>query len=316
MWMGAICALVAGMMWGLVFVGPLLLPDYPAMLISIGRYLAYGLIALPLAWFDRAALLKLSRKDWLVAALLSAVGNFIYYFCLASSIQRTGGALTTMIIGTLPVVIAVSANLQRTVHAARLPWMKLLPSTAMIIIGVICVNQAELEGRLRLESFDQWSYGLGVLLAIAAVACWTWYPLRNADWLRENSSCSARTWATAQGIVTLPMAIISLLCLWSFLAIQDGDFEMPFGPEPGYFILVMVVMAVFSSWLATVCWNEASRRLPTALVGQLIVLETLAAMAYLFIWRDEFPDITTILGMVLLIVGVLIALKKSRAYTH
>ncbi|MBN7822775.1 DMT family transporter [Bowmanella yangjiangensis] len=313
MWVGALCALIAGMMWGLVFIGPLLLPDYPALLISIGRYLAYGLIALPLAWLDRAALLKLSRNDWLVAALLSAVGNFLYYFCLASSIQRTGGALSTMIIGTLPVVIAVAANLQRAAQATRLPWMKLLPSTALIIIGVICVNQAELGGRLGHEGFDQWSYGFGVLLAIAAVACWTWYPLRNADWLRENSSGSARTWATAQGIVTLPMAIIGLLCLWSFFAIQDGDFEMPLGPEPGYFILVIVVMALFSSWLATVCWNEASRRLPPALVGQLIVLETLAAMAYLFIWRGDVPGITTLSGMVVLIVGVLIALKKSRA---
>tara|TARA_Y100001951_G_scaffold15318_1_gene10501 strand:- start:25246 stop:25578 length:333 start_codon:yes stop_codon:yes gene_type:complete len=109
------------------------------------------------------------------------------------------------------------------------------------------------------------------------------------------------------------MAIIGLLCLWSFFAIQDGDFEMPLGPEPGYFILVIVVMALFSSWLATVCWNEASRRLPPALVGQLIVLETLAAMAYLFIWRGDVPGITTLSGMVVLIVGVLIALKKSRA---
>jgi hypothetical protein len=34
-------------MWGLVFVGPLLLPEYPATPQSFGRYLAFGLIALP-----------------------------------------------------------------------------------------------------------------------------------------------------------------------------------------------------------------------------------------------------------------------------
>ena len=43
-------------MWGLVFIGPLLLPDYPAALQSFGRYVAFGLIALPLAWMDRATL--------------------------------------------------------------------------------------------------------------------------------------------------------------------------------------------------------------------------------------------------------------------
>ena len=49
MWVGAAYALVAGLTWGLVFVAPLLLPDYPAAQLMAGRYLAFGLIALPLA---------------------------------------------------------------------------------------------------------------------------------------------------------------------------------------------------------------------------------------------------------------------------
>ena len=42
MWTGTLYALVAGLMWGLVFVGPLLVPEYPAALQSVGRYLAFG----------------------------------------------------------------------------------------------------------------------------------------------------------------------------------------------------------------------------------------------------------------------------------
>ena len=49
MWIGVLYALAAGLMWGLVFVAPLLLPEYPPALLSVGRYLAFGLIALPLA---------------------------------------------------------------------------------------------------------------------------------------------------------------------------------------------------------------------------------------------------------------------------
>ena len=45
---GVLYALLAGLMWGLIFVGPLIVPEYPAMLQSMGRYLALGLIALPL----------------------------------------------------------------------------------------------------------------------------------------------------------------------------------------------------------------------------------------------------------------------------
>jgi len=44
-----------------VFAVPLLLSEYPATLQSVGRYLAFGLIALPIAWLDRANLRELSR---------------------------------------------------------------------------------------------------------------------------------------------------------------------------------------------------------------------------------------------------------------
>src|SRR4249920_3744571 len=98
MWLGTLFALAAGLMWGLIFVGPLLLPEYPAALQSVGRYLAFGLIALPLAWFDRAALRQLGRADWVVALKLTAIGNLLYYLCVASAIQRAGGPLPTMII--------------------------------------------------------------------------------------------------------------------------------------------------------------------------------------------------------------------------
>ena len=61
---GTLFALAAGLMWGLVFVAPLMLADYPAALLTFGRYLAFGLIALPLAWLDWARIRELTRADW------------------------------------------------------------------------------------------------------------------------------------------------------------------------------------------------------------------------------------------------------------
>ena len=45
MWIGIAYALIAGLMWGLVFIAPLLLSEYPPALLAVGRYLAFGLIA-------------------------------------------------------------------------------------------------------------------------------------------------------------------------------------------------------------------------------------------------------------------------------
>ena len=134
---GVLYALLAGLMWGLIFVGPLLVPEYPAMLQSMGRYLALGLIALPLAWLGRARLRQLSRNDWWTALGLTMMGNLIYYVCLASAIQRTGAPVSTMIIGTLPVVLPVFANLLYSQRDGKLPWRRLFPALVCIAVGLI-----------------------------------------------------------------------------------------------------------------------------------------------------------------------------------
>ncbi|MGO1073078.1 DMT family transporter [Lysobacter sp. CA199] len=309
MLLGTLYALLAGLIWGLVFVGPLLLPEYPAALQSVGRYLAFGLIALPLAWLDRAALRQLTRADWIEALKLSAIGNLLYYLCLASAIQRAGGPLPTMIIGTLPVMIAISANLRNARRDGRLPWPRLAPSLLLIAAGIGCVNQVELEALRADADADVSRYAIGAALAFCAVACWTWYPLRNADWLRAHPGRSPRTWATAQGVATLPLASIGYIALWSFMSARGNEFPMPFGPRPGIFIALMVVIGLFASWVGTLCWNEASQRLPTALAGQLIVFETLFALSYAFILRGQFPRPLTLVGIALLIAGVVWALR-------
>ena len=170
---GVAFALAAGLMWGLVFVGPLLLPEYPAALQSFGRYLAFGLIALPLGWLDRAELSRLQRSDWLEALKLGAVGNVVYYLFLSSAIQRAGGPLPTMIIGTLPVVIAISANLFNHHRDGRLPWRQMAPSLGLIALGIGLVNQVELQHLLQDPQADVGRYALGALLAVGAVVCWT-----------------------------------------------------------------------------------------------------------------------------------------------
>ncbi|WP_293996580.1 DMT family transporter [Sphaerotilus sp.] len=308
MTLGIVFALAAGLVWGLVFVTPLLLPAYPAALLSCGRYLAFGLIALPLGWLDRKRLQQFSADDWQEALKLSAIGNLLYYLCLAAAIQRAGGPLPTMVIGTLPVVIAVSSNLRDARRDGRLPWHKLLPSLGLIAAGIACVNQVELQHLRQQDHFDAMRYGSGVLLAVGAVACWTWYPMRNADWLRAHTDRSPRTWATAQGLMTLPLAALGYGALWVWQGLGGGGLEalsMPFGPTPQRFVLLMLAVGLLASWLGTLCWNAASQRLPTALVGQLIVFETLAALAYALLLRGDRPDATTVLGIGLLVAGVL-----------
>ena len=307
--MGSLFALAAGLMWGGVFIGPLLLPDYPAAMQSFGRYIAFGLIALPLAWLDGKLLRQLDRSDWIEALKLGLVGNIVYYLFLASAIARAGGPLPTMIIGTLPVVIAISSNLRDARRDGRLPWGRLAPSLGLIAAGIACVNQVELDHLRADPAADLSRYALGGLLAVGAVACWTWYPMRNADWLRAHPDRSPRAWATAQGVATLPLALAGYAGFWAWTAWTSAAMPMPLGPRPAVFVGLMLAIGLLASWLGTLCWNEASQRLPTALVGQLIVFETLSALAYALLLRGAWPPPLTGVGVVLLVTGVLWALR-------
>ena len=306
---GVLYALLAGLMWGLIFVGPLIIPEYPAVLQSMGRYLALGLIALPIAWLGRVRLRQLTRKDWVTALALTMMGNLIYYVCLASAIQRTGAPVSTMIIGTLPVVIPVFANLLYSQRDGKLSWWRLSPALVLIGIGLLCVNISELNQGL--PDFSGWRYGSGIALALISVVCWAWYALRNARWLRENPDKHPMMWATAQALVTLPVSLFGYIaaCLW--LNGQTPDFALPFGPRPAVFIGLMIAIAVLCSWVGALCWNVASQKLPTVILGPLIVFETLAGLLYTFILRQEFPPLLTVSGITLLMVGVVIAVRAK-----
>lgn len=322
LWLGLACAIGAGLAWGLVFVAPVMLPGYPPLVLSAGRYLAFGLVALAMAWPGRQALQQLSRADWIKAAWLSLIGNLVYYVCLAAAIQTAGVPMPTMLIGTLPVVIAVVSNLSDR----ALPWRRLAPSLAIILAGILLVNHAEIAALDGIGEPSRQSHesamsqqAFGAMLALVAVVCWTWYPISNARWMQRNPAVSPSTWATAQGLTTLPLALVA----WGIALVVEtvapsasgasqARFEFPLGPQAMHFVLLMSVLGLVSSWLGTRLWNEASRLLPTSLTGQLIVFETLAALAYGYAWRGDWPAPTAAVGIGLLIAGVAIGANAFR----
>lgn len=74
-----------------------------------------------------------------------------------------------------------------------------------------------------------------------------WYPLRNARWLQENPDKSATMWATAQGVATLPLAIVGYLLVCVQLHFTDPHFDLPLGPRPDFFIPLMLAIGLFCS---------------------------------------------------------------------
>lgn len=303
---GIAFAATAGVLWGGVFVVPLLLPEYPPTYLAAGRYLAFGMVAATIALTDRAALDRLTKRDWYEAMGLTLVGNLAYYSLLAAAIQRSGAPVPSMIIGALPLVL-MSAS-QVVPGAAPLPLRRLLPCFLLIGAGIVLVDRSE-AGAL-LATARRTDILAGSLYATGALACWTWYPLRNAYWL-ERSRLPARTWATAQGLATLPLAAAFALLAMAQQRLARPTFSF-LGPQPQKFLLLMLALGLLASWVGTACWNAASRRLPVALIGALVVFETVFALIDAWLLRRTWPSPDQLLALALLVIGVGLASVISR----
>jgi drug/metabolite transporter (DMT)-like permease len=307
MFIGLLCALGAGLMWGLVFVAPLMLGDYPGLVLSFGRYIGFGLIALVPAFFDRRRIAALTREDWVAAVKLSLVGNILYYAALATGIQLADAPLPAMLIGTLPVVISICSNWSPGHPSEAVAWGRLAPSLVIIFAGLMLVNASELAHLDGSRSASD--YALGCFIALGALAAWTWYPIMNARHLKCHPHIASSTWATVQGLATLPLALVGFAGYGAYAGLQPDVYDFPLGPRPWQFVGLMLTLGLCASWIGTMLWNKASQRLPTSLAGQLIVFETLSALLYAFIWRGAVPSLMVIAGIVLLCVGVVLGLR-------
>ena len=308
-------ALVTGLLWGMVFLAPAVLNDYGPAAHAFGRYVAFGLIALLAALPGRSRLAALRRADWHEAFKLALVGNIIYFLLLAAAVQAGGVPLVSVIVGLLPLSIAVCANWQDR----SVPWSRLLPSLVLIAAGITLINQGEMA---QLAQGELGTYALGAVLAVGAMLAWTWYPIRNARWLKAQPHLSAGTWATAQGLATLPMAVTGWLGLmvWQALQRRTQGVEaaslvdwLALGPRPALFITVMLLIGLLASWLGTQMWSRASQLLPTSLTGQLIVFETVSALIYGYSWRGQWPESGALLGIGLLLGGVVLGVQTFQA---
>ncbi len=297
---GILFGLLSGAIWGVVFMVPALLPQFPPMLLSVGRYLLYGVVSLLLAAPWLVGLVRTLRRGegWLLAEL-AVTGNLLYFMLLAAAVQLTGVAATSLIIGATPVVITL---LGRGAQDAP-PMRRLALPLVLVLAGVVCINVDTLlsaHAQTRPLSERIW----GTLLALGAMLSWAWYAARNARFLKSQDRFDSNQWALLGGIVTGVLAGLCWLLiwwLWPSLIEPDSSVE----PAPWLrFWLFNLFLAVACSWIGNALWNAATRRLPLTLGGQMLVFETLFAMLYGFVWAQRWPTLWEFAALVLLVGGV------------
>lgn len=298
---GVLCGMGAGALWGLVFLAPELVPAFSPLQLTIGRYLAYGLFsALLIAprWSDLPRLL--SRRDWLALGWLALTGNTLYYILLSAAVQTGGIAMTSLVIGFLPVVVTVIGSRD----AGAVPLAKLAPSLLLCTAGVVCIGWQALtmpaSGSVAVQL-------TGLACAIGALLSWTGFAVGNSRALARLDHVSAHDWNLLLGLATGAQALLLIPVTMAF----DG-WDQSAGDWLGL-AGVAIGLALSASLGGYALWNRMSRLLPLTLVGQMILFETLFALLYGFLWEQRLPTPMEAAACVFVVLGVIGCLSAHQA---
>ena len=303
--LGFLYGVLACMIWGFVYLVPEVLPGYPPELMAAGRFVSFGLVAVPVAWMERREFAHYTVKDWIDVSKLGVIGNIAYYWCLIECIQNAGVPVAGMAMSAVPVLVAAVSNIRDKKKGTALAWSRLVPGLTLIVYGFALASMTEFEMVVQASADGGLKFWYGVMMAVAALLIWTWYPIRNADWLLDHPDRSPRAWSTAQGLTTFPFAVVMYFFFWGL----EPDATPLLGYDPAWFVFVMVFSGLMGSWVGIVFWNAMSQRLPTALAGQMIVFETIFAVTYAHVLRMQWPEWNMLAGMALLLSGVMLSLK-------
>ena len=305
---GIVLGIVANCVWGLAFLVPHLLHGTDPLLITAGRFLVYGVIAMVLLPArHRGVLTSLGRRDWMTAAMFAVTGNLGYYAAVVIAIRLAGVPVTALIIGTLPVTMAVYGAWTTGERLDR----RLVAPLAAIAAGLLTLNGYKLLGVD--PGAGRGGAGLlpGVGFALLALALWTWFGVHNAAYLKRNPHIDGGAWSAMVGCATLPLMLaamggLSVTGWWSPAAALRAVID---SGALAAFVVGSIVLGVVVSYVATVLWNQASQVLPVSLSGQLIVFETISSIGYAVLIDRRLPPVAELLCIITVLGGVLMGVR-------
>lgn len=298
---GFMYGIAATMIWGMIYVIPLMIPEYDPILIALSRYFVFGIFSIFLIRKELHVFRTLEKKDWITAALLGIIGSMGYYWILSEAIIRAGAPVAGAFSAMIPVVASIVANATEKNQKNVIAWSKLVLPIILITCGMVLLNASEFEHLVSGGIKNPQEFWIGVAFAVVSLFIWTWYPIRNARWLLDHPKASSSAWTTAQGLMLLVPSTFGLVV---YAGVNPGAIP---GLDPMGFLLGTLFLGIISAWGGTLLWNQMSRRLPPVMTGQMLIFETIFAVVYAHVLREELPTVMMFIGMALLVSGIVVA---------
>lgn len=228
-----------------------------------------------------------ARHDIPLLLLLGGLGVTAFGALFTTGLQWTGPTEGTLIQGTTPLMTVVLAALLAGEPIRR--WQVLGGLTAFGGLGVLLLGGTVALGG---GGDDRW---FGNMVLIGAGLCWAGYNVcvrMTAGRLRLGES-------SAYGLL-----------VGTLLLVPFALFETPRGPLAAVSLsvwLAMAYLAVVSTCLAYIWWNDGIRKLGAGRAAMFSFIGPLAAMLSAIPLLGEWPNVPQLLGGALILAGLFIA---------
>jgi drug/metabolite transporter (DMT)-like permease len=298
---GVLAAITATLAWSLNFIVPFVIGEYSIFDFALFQFLVPAALGVGFLVLNRKLVRQLVSCDWLIAFSLGLIGYLAYSLALVGAALYAGPVIAPAFLSSVPIVLAVIGNF----HERTVSWKALCVPLFLALLGLALINGS---GFTSSHRRDLPFLDAGILLAILAVACWVTFGLVNQAALGHRPHMRAGIWSA----LLLCGAGLGMLVVYPVGAAL-GAFNMPrLGlrwETQHEFILWGVFVGVVVNVGGAVAWTIASQRLPVALSAQLITLEPTFGTIFGLSMRRRSPTMAEFAGMIVLLVGVVVAIR-------
>lgn len=289
----------ANALWGAAFIVPYALHDFPSELITIFRYLVYGVTSISVLLLLGLGNARISLPIFMAANAISFSGNVGYYLFLILGIKYSGFVYPSLIIGLLPVSVILFGACQDKGKSQSV--LGLLPGIGLIVSGVVWINLLNMNDASGL-SLDA-DHVRGIVFSLLALVLLTMYCIANARFLKSNIGISSLRWAGLLGVCALLQSLLLALFAYVFVGHDISAFNAYSADRLIAFMLGVVFLGVFVSYVAMWLWNVSSRHISSIVAGRVLCLETIFALAYGYMLDARMPYSFELLGICLIVSG-------------
>ena len=292
--MGYLYIVMAGMFWSTIglFTTNLNKVGLSTEEISFLRLSVGCLILVLYALIKNPSLLKISKKGLCYSIVIGIACQGFFNYCYVNSIKSAGSAVAAVLLYTSPIFITIFSKI---IYKENINKIKMLSLLICVVAAILAVTG----GSLNLEDISV----AGVVFGIMAAILYSLMPIISKNILDEVNNITMMIYSFLTGALLLITRV-------DFIRVGASITNISVLPN-------IIGFGLFSGALAYICYTTGVKNgVELSIAGVIASIELVFAQIIGWTIMGESFNYIKIIGIILMMVSALVALKSAESSTN